>query len=414
MIPPVSEIYVVWHPQDTAGREAAGQIFDHYHGTVFTGLLGGAIEVYVRSQGWTSADDAPRPIPFPGSIEPIGLPTARIVAIVPVIGNEFANVIEKGSRPWRDFVQRILDAKAAKPSQVGVFPLLVDSGAANGTDLGRLLGPFQRIGVPSGGSSSEPAAELRCRDLSQGIAQLAPADNTRLTVFISHTMRTGAGEQDISALIDLVRATIGETRLQHFFDANDLQPGRDWDNELRTQAARSALLVLRTDLYATREWCQREMLIAKRHGMPIVILDCLDVGEERGSFLMDHVPRIPVRTMGAGWNKYDVRRGLNLLVDECLKRVIWRVQQEIASNRRDLAISWWAPYAPEPVTLAQWIEDGLSARSFRVGDDDLRVLHPDPPLGPEESAALQQILALTGHTGRLDVLTPRMLAARGA
>lgn len=167
-------------------------------------------------------------------------------------------------------------------------------------------------------------------------------------------------------------------------------------------------------VYATREWCQREMLIAKRHGMPIVILDCLDVGEERGSFLMDHVPRIPVRTMGAGWNKYDVRRGLNLLVDECLKRVIWGIQKEIASDRRDLAISWWAPYAPEPVTLAQWIEDGLSARSFRVGDDDLRVLHPDPPLGPEESAALQQILALTGHTGRLDVLTPRMLAARGA
>jgi len=37
------------------------------------------------------------------------------------------------------------------------------------------------------------------------------------------------------------------------------------------------------------------MLIAKRAGMPIVILDAPVLGEERGSFLMDHVPRVPVR-----------------------------------------------------------------------------------------------------------------------
>ena len=81
------------------------------------------------------------------------------------------------------------------------------------------------------------------------------------------------------------------------------------------------------------------MLIAKRAGMPVVILDSLGHGEERGSFLMDHIPRIPVREAKGRWSKVDIRRGLNLLVDECLKRAIWGVQQSLAMNRDDLGIA---------------------------------------------------------------------------
>ena len=73
-----------------------------------------------------------------------------------------------------------------------------------------------------------------------------------------------------------------------------LQPGRNWSRELAERAATSALLAVRTSSYASRPWCQREMLLAKTAGMPIVVLDALEHPEERGSFLMDHVPRVPV------------------------------------------------------------------------------------------------------------------------
>jgi hypothetical protein len=73
MLPPVLEIYLVWHPDDRAGARAAHQLVEHFHGTLFTGLIGGAIEVYVRYQGWRGATDAPRPIPFPGSPPPNGV-----------------------------------------------------------------------------------------------------------------------------------------------------------------------------------------------------------------------------------------------------------------------------------------------------------------------------------------------------
>src|SRR5690606_20411540 len=121
----------------------------------------------------------------------------------------------------------------------------------------------------------------------------------------------------VDALIKAVREIIHDTRLSEFFDAADLQVGQDWSQDLLDSAATSAVLALRTDLYPTREWCQREMLVAKRAGAPIVIVDAIGEGEERGSFLMDHVPRVPARMKEDGrWDIADIRRALNLLVDE--------------------------------------------------------------------------------------------------
>lgn len=410
MLPPVLEVYVVWHPGDPGGTIAAEQVFQHFHGTLFSGLIGGAVEVYVRSAGWRAIDDAPRPIPFPSAPPPNGIVQAQLTAVVPVLGNEFAAAVETGPGPWRAYASGIVAAHDAAPDRVGVFPLLVDHSATDNTELGRIFSRRQRIAAS--GPPAEPEEQLRCRDLAQAIAQMAGAGE-RLTVFISHTKHGAEGEQDdVPALIEQVRRIIGRTRLREFFDAHDLQPGCDWDKDLRAQAATSALLALRTDLYAGREWCQREVLIAKQHGMPIVILDALGRGEERGSFLMDHVPRVPVRHDGPGWRDTDIRLGLNLLVDECLKRALWRRQADLARDRADLDVAWWAPHAPEPVTLAHWLT-AERASGRPAGAGDLRVLHPDPPLGPAEREVLDQMAALGGFDGRFDPMTPRMLAARG-
>jgi hypothetical protein len=100
------------------------------------------------------------------------------------------------------------------------------------------------------------------------------------------------------------------------------------------------------------------------------------------------------------------------LVDECLKRALWNVQKTLGESRLDFGIDWWAPHAPEPITLAQWImEAKAGGRLFN--EENIRILHPDPPLGSDEKAALEQIATLSGHRGHLDIMTPRMLAARG-
>lgn len=406
MLPPVLEIFVVWHPGDAAGADVAAEILDHFHGTAFSGLIGGAVEVFLRSDGWRDSTDAPRPLPFMEAL-PNAVAMSELVAVVPVLGNELALELEQRKGAWHDYIAEIAKGREDAPEKVAVFPLAVDEGVFDGTRLGELLGGIQQIGMSSV-VVAEQAADRRCRDLAQALAQTAARpQGKRVRVFVSHTKHYAPGGGDrVQALVERTRSLIRETRLDEFFDANALQAGTDWVEELIAHAAESALLALRSDLYATRGWCQREMATAKTAGVPVVVLDALEEGEERGSFLMDHVPRI-----AGGVNPTDaaIMRALNHLVDECLKRALWARQQELAAGRPELQVTWWAPHAPEPLTFAAWMRD-----KALPPDGPLRVLHPDPPLGRDEVAVLEDIAALAGAGGRLEIMTPKGLAARGA
>ena len=97
MLPPVLELYAVWHPGDVKGYEITEEFVEHFHGTAFTGLIGGAIEAFVRSEGWRSAEDAPRPIPCADTPLPNNIQQARFTVIVPLMGTEMAAAIESGS-----------------------------------------------------------------------------------------------------------------------------------------------------------------------------------------------------------------------------------------------------------------------------------------------------------------------------
>jgi hypothetical protein len=66
-------------------------------------------------------------------------------------------------------------------------------------------------------------------------------------------MGDGSG---VPELTQTVRTVIADTSLAEFFDPRDLQAGEKWREALRENAGRSALLALRTDLYASRNWCQ--------------------------------------------------------------------------------------------------------------------------------------------------------------
>ncbi|MET4602076.1 hypothetical protein ABIB90_001543 [Bradyrhizobium sp. JR4.1] len=411
MLSPVLEIYVVWHPDDGAGRAIADEIIAHFHGTAFSGLIGGAVEVFVRSEPWSAPGDAPRKIFTPISPPPNDVAAAMFTAVVPILGNGLAGAVEDGG-PWSVYLSGIVAAQKSRPKHIGLFPYRLHNNACSNTQLGKIMGAYQTIAA-SAPHQEDTSANARCRDLSQALAQFVAGDvGLQLIAFISHTKRVSAAEAaDVLTLIELVKSVIASTHLKDYFDARDLQPGTDWANTLTKYAGISAFLALRTDLYASREWCQREMLTAKRAGMPIVILDALGYSEERGSFLMDHVPRTPIRTLDQIWSRRDVYRALNILVDECLKRALWQCQQELAKSRSEVAVSWWAPHAPEPVTFIDWIE--ANGADIPAGSDVLRILHPDPPLGPDEREVLEQILRFGRSSGSLDVMTPRQLAARG-
>ncbi|MDQ1441711.1 MAG: hypothetical protein QOG97_1939 [Acidimicrobiaceae bacterium] len=409
MLPPILEIYVVWHPNDTPGSSVAEALLEHFRGNAYSGLIGGAIDVYIRSQSISGVPaDAPASIPV---IEPppYGLAVPAFTAVLVVAGSELASAVEEHG-PWREYVEAISAAQKTQPDSVAVFPVTVARLALSNTHLGAVVGGQQQVAADGWGRPG--FEETLCRDLGQGVAQMVDPAHQRLSVFISHTKRrTVTEEGEVSRLVDLVRQVIAGTRLQDFFDAADLQPGEDWAPRLIEEAARGALLALRTDLYSSRAWCQREVVTAKRHGVPVVVLDALTEGEERGSFLMDHVPRVPGRRDPEGWQESAVRRALNQLADECLKRALWRAQLRIGRGALNVDIDWWADHAPEPLTFAEWLDKEVDRDA--KSHEPIIILHPDPPLGSDERDVLVQIARLSGLVGPIEFLTPRGLAVHG-
>ncbi len=410
MLPPILEVFVVSHPGDAEGETIAQMLLERFRGNAYSGLIGGAVDVYVRAvSGTDDPAGAPRPLPCVEGL-PYGVPAPALTAIVIVAGTELAATLNEPG-PWRDYVQGLVDARSSDPEHVGLFNVRTAPNVFDGTELGKIVGHVQGIG--DGEVDSDLFRTSVCRDLAQGIAQMGNDTPDQITVFVSHTKRLSSVEEEqVSSLVNLVREVIASTRLKDFFDAQAIQPNVDWKPAIDAAASTGALLAVRTDRYSSREWCQREMLSAKRAGMPVVILDALTYGEARGSFVMDHVPRTPGRMEEKAWRRDDVVKALGHLVDECLKRVLWWKQQEIAQEvdlRVD--IDWWAPHAPEPTTLVDWLDHHPDITAQR--QEPIVVLHPDPPLGPDEVDVLVQIARVANLHDRIAFLTPRGLAARG-
>ena len=160
MLPPVLEIYVVWHPGDSAGAQVAQPLIDHFHGGVFTGLIAGAVEVYVRTQGWASPADAPRPIPLPVGDEG-SLARAALTVVVPVVGLHMARAVESGG-PWAAYVKTFADARAAAPRRSDDRPIAI----------------FQVARSAAGWEALRPAADRRPRPGTPARRRMRPAPAT--------------------------------------------------------------------------------------------------------------------------------------------------------------------------------------------------------------------------------------------
>lgn len=404
-VSPILEIYVIWHPANGAlGSRVADAISHHFHTTTFSGLAGGAVEVYMRGEGWQRRSGPPRPLPITEAY-PHGLRTAQFTAIVPVLDTWMAQGVDEDP-DWHTYVRQIVEAHGE--DGVGVYPLWDPESDLTDSDLLALVGHIKAL--PQVGVDDPQAL---CRELAQAITQSldrSSGERRRLHVFVSHTRHQSAEEEDDEGplLFKEVQKVINETRLGHFIDVNDLQSGDVVQAEIEEQLRHGAFLAVRTDRYSGRSWTQHEMLVAKLGDAPIVTLHALRAGEDRGSFLMDHVPSVPYRPDDAPADRAAaIEQALNRLVDEALKRSLWRAQQVYLPED---GFDWRPVHAPEPVTTVPWL---MRHRESDPGDPHVWILHPDPPLGPRERDVIVQLCALAGFTENVDVLTPRTFAARG-
>lgn len=186
-------------------------------------------------------------------------------------------------------------------------------------------------------------------------------DAPAVTIFLSHT------KVDIDNEPRVVKALLAHlTAMQPektWFDSGDIASGSRFAKAIENGVADAALLAVVTDSYSSRSWCRREILLAKHHQRPVVVVDAVQEREIRRFPYAGNAPVIR-------W-KGEAQDIVDLLLRETLRHAF----AEEALKQRKRPGDAVLPSGPELVTVVR-------------RNKDQPVLYPDPPLGPEELAVL--------------------------
>jgi hypothetical protein len=227
--------------------------------------------------------------------------------------------------------------------------------------------------------------------VTNALCRLIVDTDESVCVFLSHAKSDGI---DTTKKVRTFLQT--GTGVDDFFDAQDLVEGSKWADVIRGSAARNVLLAIRTDAYATREWCRTEVLEAKLGGSPVIVLDALATFEPRGFPYLGNTPSVR-------WSGQNSQIAMEHLLSVILRETLRF--RHFPARVADLCRAYHIPgdfhILPRPPELLTALRALSGDRAAAV-----RLVYPDPPLGTDE-------LALIAELARgVEALTPTGLVAR--
>jgi hypothetical protein len=218
-----------------------------------------------------------------------------------------------------------------------------------------------------------------------------------LRLFISHAKIDG---------LPLAHALRHQIRmvpwLQSFYDADDLPPGCDWQRELERGVGSSLIVMLRTEVYDSRYWCQQEVLWSDEYAAPAVLVDARTGLNHPASMLP--FERVPTVRIPDG----NLLRILFLALREGLRflhfaRRVEEMKKSILPKALELRVFSVAPSMPALLRACQSL-----AASKEPPTTPRLIVYPDPPLRAGVYEAAQALVA--AHSGGAQLLTPDTIA----
>lgn len=261
-----------------------------------------------------------------------------------------------GDTKWRDYILRLNEQiESGTPAvlySVKQFEYATDLGFINKDQM--ILPPNDDI------ITGWDEVSSRIYDCLIRYMKDMPQD--KLKLFISHAKRDG-----LVVAENLRNSLRSKTKLDSFFDKNDIIEGVDFEKQIKENVKSSLLMVLDSDAYGTRQWCQKEILCAKKYGVPIVVVDMHSDVITRTFPYMGNVPSIRL-------NDDNLDTAINLLLRtglryEFQKNYLTKIVQE--GNNDDFDI---LSYQPELLDMHMLEKNN--------------VLYPEPPVSEEERRVL--------------------------
>ncbi len=373
-------VYVVWHPDFVLGREFAAFLSDRLTRDANEPLSRGlGIPVYLRTA--TASNLIPEPVPFD---------QAEHTIVVLLVDDEMTLGRDDGWEQYADSLVQAAKAGAHRLIPVNLsqaaFSLHAELRKRNFLPINRQTPVSQQkqrflIGI----------VHDLCRLLSGSSpvnyeSEDAPIE-TPVRVFLSHAKKDGE-----ELTLQFKTFLQNELQLDTFFDRNGIFYADDFGDDIEKRAKESALLILQTDAYSTREWCQKEVLFAKKYRRPVLVLDHVEHSETRSFPYLGNVPTLRYKSE-TPIEEIIGHLLLEVLRSEYFPKQARRTGQLFDVDLKDALI---LSQSPELINL---VPPSPTPRT---------VVYPDPPLGNHE------IELLNSGDPNSRLVTPMFLVAETA
>lgn len=276
---------------------------------------------------------------------------------------------------WNDYINEI-------PSSFHIIPVALDHHALKHASNGNLK---NKNFIRSYNWPYEDRLEYAILELSHEIFRFSFNDvsidkkgtDLSLKIFLSHAKQDDNG---INLAIE-IKNFIDNTSMKRFFDATDIAPCYNFDEEIKHHLKESTIIAIASDNYSSRYWCQREILLAKEERRPIIFADSLEYYEDRIFPASSNIPNIHISHDTTIKNK------------EILRVLIAALIETIRFNYAKLLLEYYrkqewihkdSELFSRPPEVNQVIKLLQDRKMLGKSQEILHLCYPEPPVYPEE------------------------------
>jgi hypothetical protein len=281
----------------------------------------------------------------------------------------FTSINTTGRESWKKYTEAL-----PKSNNINIVPIALDK---NGLGHAGALTGLNCVRVydwSTGNRDLYAIVSLAHEIYRYGCISIAPTEkgkSSSITMFLSHAKAGDTGRlhaEEIKKFID-------DTNLNRFFDSTEISPGFSFSQEIENSVRQSTLVAIESDAYSSRYWCQREILCAKQHNRPIIVVNSLNDFEDRIFPAASNVPCVHVLS-DSPISKRDILRILSAAILETVRHFhsmqCLEIYKEIGWVEGNCDLS---ARPPEIRQALKMIKSG----------DKKNICYPEPPIYSDEA-----------------------------